>query len=171
MSYAGLVLTGEKNSSSYISFLSEDGLDVYNVETNLEIIEKLETHEPSFIAVDTGTKESREEFTEEEKELKEDGHVFTPNSQMKMKVRRLELLKRQTVNKLGDSGPEFIRYEPYITAEELSIHSDTGLKSLSINTETIKSSKEFDSVLGAVTARFYSEGQYNEKGVIIPEKL
>lgn len=171
MSYAGLILSGEKGSKSFLSFLSDDGLEVYNVEKNSEIVEMLGNHETAYLAVDVGSKESREEFTSEEEELKEEGHVFTPNSQAMMKVRRLEMLQRQVVDELGDGGPEFIRFEPYITADELSIHSDEGLNSLSINTDSINSSKEFDSVLGAVTARFYSEGQFEEKGVVIPEPL
>ena len=171
MSYTGLILSDKKGENCYISFLTDNGLEISEVETNEEIVDLIEEFEPSFVAVDAGTKESREEFTEEEQELLEEGYNFTPNSQQVMKVRRLELLQRQILDRLGDSGPEFIRFEPYITAKELSLHDDSALESLGIETKDIESSKGFDSVLGAVTSRFYSQGHFEEKGVVIPENV
>ena len=171
MSYSGLILSDKKGETCYISFLTDDELEISEVKTNKEIVDLIEEFKPSFVAVNVGTKESRDEFTEEEQELLEEGYNFTPNYQQVMKVRRLELLQRQVLDRLGDSGPEFIRFEPYITAEELTIHNDSALESLGIETGNIKSSKAFDSVLGAVTSRFYSQGQFEEKGVIIPENL
>lgn len=171
VSFAGLILSGEKGEDCHLSFLTDDGLEVFSIESNEEIVDLVSRFEPSVIAVDVGSRESLDEFTEEEKDLRDEGFVFTPNSQAKTKVRRLDLLQRQVLDEMSDGGPEFIRFEPYITAEELSLHSDDGLESLGIETENIKSSKGFDSVLGAVTSRFYSEGEFEDKGVIIPESL
>jgi hypothetical protein len=72
---------------------------------------------------------------------------------------------------LGGESPDIIRFEPSITAEQLAIHDDAGFKSLGIDTSGIRSARQFDAALGAVTARFYSQNQYEDLGVIVPESL
>lgn len=171
MSYCGIILSSEKSKETKVSFLSEESLDVFSVDSNEEIVELLEEFEPSIVSVDVGTTQGPDTFTSDEEDLKEKGYNFTPNSFETKKVRRLEVLKEHALRQLGRKSADFIRFDPVITAEELSLHSDSALESLGIETGSITDSREFDSVLGAVTARFYDEGQFEKNGIVIPESL
>ena len=58
-----------------------------------------------------------------------------------------------------------------ITGRELAIDSDEGLEGYGIDSSGIESAQEFDAVLGAVTARFYQQGQVREMAVSVPEPV
>lgn len=166
----GLILTDRKDKLCSIAFLNGD-LETHSVETNNQILELIEEKNPDFLAVNVSDETSLKEFTKKEEELKEEGFIFQPTSHEKEKVKRFEALKAQCRQELGEECPEFIRFEPQITAEELAIHSDSAFESLGVDSSDIGSSGEFDAALGAVTARFFSQNQYRDLGIIVPESL
>ena len=165
---AGVILSDSLEKDSKIAFLG-DSLEVYSVETNKEIVELFDEHQPEIVAFDVGMAQGAEEFTKDEQELQDEGYIFTPNSHQEKKVERLQSLEKHVKHRL-DYIPEFIRFEPQITSRELMIDDEMALNSFGIEGD-IGGAKEFDAVLGAVTARFYSQGQYDEFGVVVPEGL
>lgn len=165
---AGLILSGNLEEDCSLAFLGEE-LETMQVNTNKEIVDAIEEREPDIIAVDVGTKQSQEEFTKEERELKDEGYGFTPNAYQKKKVERMQSLERHINHSMG-GRIEVIRFEPQITADELAIDSEEDLASLGVE-GVIGSVREFNAVLGAVTARFYSQGQFEDYGVIVPQNL
>lgn len=167
---AGLVLKDEPGKECGVAFLDEE-LETYSVESNEEIIELLEEYGPEVVAVNASDKTSIKEFSKDEEELREEGHIFTPLSHESELVKRFEALKAGCQQSLGPDMPEFVRFDPRITADELAIHNDEGLKSFGLETEDIRSSDEFDAVLGAVTARFYQQDQFEDMGIIVPGDL
>ncbi|MFB6203386.1 MAG: hypothetical protein ABEK01_02740 [Candidatus Nanohaloarchaea archaeon] len=166
---AGLVLKDDVEKDSQLAFLGDE-LESVQASTNEEIIEEIEERKPEVLAIDAG-ETGRDEFSKQEEELKEEGYTFSPASHNKMKARRFEALTEQLFQMLGEQKPEVIRFEPAITSEELAIDGDEALESYGIDAENIMSAQAFDAVLGAVTARFYSQGQFEDLGVIVPEPL
>ena len=170
MIYCGIDLTEDDNTESTVAFLS-DSLETYSFETNTEIAEKVTEVQPDIIAVNTGLQERRG-LSDEEEELQEECHIFTPASQDTQRVRRFQdLKKRIQANLAAEEMPEFVRYDPAITGKELALESDSALESLGVEASAIDSSREFDAVLGAITARFYDQGQASEMDVVVPEAL
>ncbi len=166
---AGIVLKDTVEEDSQLALLSEGELVCEPASTNEEIVDLLKEKGPDIVAVDAGDTQGSAELTEDEKELKEEGYAFTPSSHNKAASRRLKALKAMAFEKMGDDTPEFIRFSPHITSEELAIHGDEALESYGINPENISSAEQFDAVLGAVTARFYQQNQFREMGVVVPE--
>lgn len=167
---AGLVLKDTTEEESKLVFLGEE-VDIYEVGTNDDIVELVAEKEPEVVAVDVGTEVGREEFTEQEEELKEEGYRFTPTSHETKRAKRLEALKAQVFEEMGATGPEVIRFEPQITADELAAHDDDALRSYGIDPSAIEDAEQFDAMLGAITARFYEQNQVKDLGVIVPEPL
>ena len=167
---AGLILKDTVEEESIIAFLGDE-LEIMKVSTNDELAEVIQEKQPEVIAADIGTVEAREDLNEDEEKLKEEGFNFTPTTHERKRSRRMEALNSQLFELMGNNSPEAIRYEPNITAEELAIHDDQGIKSLGIETGNIKSAEQFDAALGAVTARFYQQNQYEDMGVIVPESM
>jgi len=165
---AGVILSDTLDEDSKIAFL-DDELDVFSVENNSDIVGLFERFRPEVVAFDVGTEQGLKEFTQSEQELQDEGFIFTPNSHQEKKVERLQSLEKHVKHKL-DYIPEFIRFEPQITAEELMLDGEDALSSLGVEGD-IGGAREFDAVLGAVTARFYSQGQFEEYGVVVPENL
>ncbi|MFB6204649.1 MAG: hypothetical protein ABEJ75_03310 [Candidatus Nanohaloarchaea archaeon] len=165
---AGIILSDDTEKDCQIAFLG-DKLETFSVRTNDEIVELVMEREPEVVAVDAGGEEAREELTDNEEELKEEGYIFTPHSHQDEKRKRLDALKNQLFKEMGAEQPEFIRFDPQISAEELAIQGDSGLESLGVDTADIGSAGEFDAVLGAVTARFYTQNNVRDMGIIIPE--
>lgn len=154
---------------SFVAFMDE-GLECHAVNENSEIVELLEENEPELIAANVGLEQSQEELTKQEKELKEQGYMFTPDSHREKLVKRLDALKAQLTHETG-LQPEFIRFDPQISAEELAIDGDEALEGYGVDTSDIDSVGMFDAVIGCVTARFYQENQYEDLGVIVPEAM
>ncbi|MFB6100480.1 MAG: hypothetical protein ABEK16_04365 [Candidatus Nanohalobium sp.] len=165
---AGLILSDDVEEECSLAFLGEE-LETMQVNTNEEIVEEVEKREPEVLAVDVGTEQSQQEFTKEENELKEEGYIFTPNSHQQRKVERMQSLERHLEHKMGGMI-EIIRFEPQITAKELAIDSERDLSSIGVEGD-IGGVGEFDATLGAVTARFYSQGQFEDYGVVVPESV
>jgi hypothetical protein len=167
---AGIILKDTTEEETQLVFLSDE-TECCPVKTNDEIIELITEREPEVVAVDVGTQVGRDEFNEQEEELKEEGYSFTPTSHETKKARRLEALKARLFEEMGASQPEVIRFEPDITAEELALHDEQALESYGIDPSSLESSEQFDAMLGAVTARFYEQNQVRDLGVVIPEPL
>lgn len=168
--YCGINFSEDDSKDSEVAFLSEK-LEVYTITSNEEIIELVSKKKPDFISVNTGM-EDISHLSDEEEELKEEGFIFTPSQHDTKRVRRFQafegVLKRQLS---GDEIPEFIRFNPTITGKELAIDGDSALESYGIETSDINSAGEFDAVLGAVTARFYDQGQAEDRGIVVPEPM
>jgi hypothetical protein len=165
---AGLILTDDVEECSSVAFLGEDTL-IKDVKTNKEIVDEIADKEPEVVAVDVGTDQAAEELTEKEKELKEEGFIFTPNEFQRGKVERLQSLERHAKHEMG-GDIDFIRFEPQITSQELEIAAEHDLEGLGVDADP-ENSKQFDAMLGAVTARFYTQGQFQDLGVVVPQHL
>lgn len=166
---AGCILEDTVEEDSVIVFLGDNGVSVHSFETNPEAVQLIVEREPEIIAFDVGLNEARERLTEDEKDLQEEGYIFTPSKQDTKRIKRLEALQKHLFNEMGAEQPEIIRFEPQITAEELAIHGDEALQSYGIDADKLKSSKQFDAMLGAVTARFYEQNQHKDLDVIVPK--
>jgi len=166
---AGLILTNTEKEESNLAFISDD-TETYSIKNTEKLVEKLKEEKPDVLAVNVSSQQSREEFTNVEEDLKEEGYNFTPSSSQPKKIKRLQAIKAVLERDMANS-PDFIRFDPYITSEELALDSDKALSSIGVNPNNIGSSKEFDAVLGAVTARFYQQNQYKDLGVIVPQSL
>jgi predicted nuclease with RNAse H fold len=171
MKLAGLDLAETDDINSAVAVLSDGEVRSEEFETNEEILDFLEDEKPEVVAVNSGMEESRE-LGEGEEELEDEGFIFTAAKDDTKRVRRFQDLEKRLIRRLdADERPEFVRYAPMITSRELAIDSDAGLESYGIETGEIRSSREMDAVLGAVTARFYQQGQVKDMGVIVPEPL
>lgn len=166
---AGLLLSDNKGKDCHLAFLGES-CETFSVETNNEILEKLAEFQPEVLAVDSGSKQNMDRLTESEQELKDEGYSFTPTSHEIKKVKRLQSLEAGITREVGEPV-ETIRFDPQITSGELAVEDDSGLNSMGVDASCIENAKQFDAVLGAVTARFYQQDQYRDLGIIIPEKL
>jgi hypothetical protein len=166
---AGIILSDNEQLASQIAFLG-DKLEVYSLETNQKIIEKVKEHEPEIVAVNSAGEIAREDLSEQEEELKEEGYNFTPSRTESKKIKRFQALKAVLKRDMLDS-PDFIRFDPHITAEELAIDGDKALKSYGVDPDKIDSARQFDAVLGSITARFYQQKQFQDLGVIVPQSL
>lgn len=167
---AGLILKDAPGVECGLAFLGDE-LETFSVESNEEIIELLDEKNPDILAVDISDETSLKEFNKGESDARESGHIFTPVSHEGEKVKRFEALKAGCRQALGQDCPEFIRFEPQITADELAVHGDDGLRSFGVDTEGIHSADEFDAVLGAITARFYQQNQFEDMGIVVPQNF
>jgi len=166
---AGIVLSENEQLDSTMALLGDE-LKVYSLETNQDIVEKIKELEPEIVAVNSAGKVTREELSEEEEDLKEEGYSFTPSRTESKKVKRLQALKA-VITRTTLESPEFIRFDPHITAEELAIDGDKALDAYGLEPSDINSARQFDAVLGAITARFYQQDQYQDLGVVVPQSL
>jgi predicted nuclease with RNAse H fold len=161
---------GESGENAAVAFISEETESV-SVESNKEILDLVKDKTPQIVAVDTGLEERRS-LSESEEKLQEEGFIFTPAKDDVRTVRRFLSLKGSVSQNIpGDEIPEYIRFNPVITGRELAIDSDEGLEGYGIDSSGIESAQEFDAVLGAVTARFYQQGQVREMAVSVPEPV
>lgn len=164
---AGVIISATDNEPVHIAFLGEDTTRTVSIDDNEEIVGELKGAEPDIIAVDADTEYGDDMFSDREEELKEEGFNFTPSSAEKRKVKRLQGLKA-ILRRDMEIPPDFIRFDPFITAEELALDGEKALESLGIDTSGINSARQFDAMLGAVTARYYDQGEYRDLGVIVP---
>jgi hypothetical protein len=166
---AGLVLSDKEQLDSEIAFLGDE-VKTYSLDTNEEIVEKISELEPEIIAVNSSGEITREQYSDQEEDLKDEGYNFTPSRTESKKIKRLQALKAVLNRDMLDS-PEFIRFDPQITAEELAIDGDKALNSYGIGPSNIDSARQFDAVLGSITARFYQQEQFQDLGVVVPQSL
>lgn len=167
---AGVILKNTTEEKTQLVFLGDE-TECREAGTNDEIIEIVKQGEPKVLAFDVGLETGRDEFTEQEEKLKEEGYSFVPTSHEPKKSRRLEGLKARLFEEMGAGSPEIIRFDPQITSEALAIDGDHALKSYGIDPSNIETAEQFDAMLGAITARFYEQNQIKDLGVIIPEPL
>ncbi len=167
---AGLMLKEREEQETVLAFLGEE-VECLTVNTNREIVAAVKQRKPEVLASNAGVEEPRKGLTKQEEKLKEEGYSFTPASDDSKRVRRMEALKAYLFEEMGSDSPEIIRFNPFITAEELAIHSDDALESYGIDPSGIATAEEFDAVLGAVTARFYQQNSVEDLGVIVPDTL
>ena len=159
---AGLYLTEDQCTLAVI----DDGIKIQEFETNEEIVENIQ--EVEILAVNAPLT-SGKELEEKEEELQEEGYIFSPGAHDETLRRRAAHLK-QLIEQTG-LETELIRYEPMITSRELALDGDKALESMGFETSDIKKSRDFDAVLGAVTARFYDQDQFEDLGVVVPSSL
>ena len=168
--YCAITFGETEGSNSQVAFLSDE-MEVFTVETNEEIIELVRERTPQIIAVNTGLKDLNQ-LSEDEEELKEEGYIFTASQHDTQRVRRFQAFRGLLERKLaGEEIPEYIRFDPVITGRELAIDDDSSLESYGLDTSGINSSGEFDAVLGVVTARFYDQGQAEDRGIVVPNPM
>lgn len=166
---AGVVLQDTRGETCQLAFLG-DSLECVEATSNEDIISEIESRKPELVAVNAA-KEEGEGLTDQESELKEEGHSFMPSSHRKELSKRFEALEKMMEVSMGAEKPAIVRFDPRITSKELALDGDDALEALGIDTSPIESAKMFDAVLGAVTARFYQQNQYKDLGVIVPEAL
>ncbi len=159
---AGLYLTEEECTLAVI----DDWIKIEEYETNSEIVDNIQ--EIEILAINAPLTSGRE-LEKQEEELEEEGYLFSPGAHDETLRRRAAHLK-QLIQQTG-LETELIRYDPMITSRELALDGDKALESMGFETSDIKKSRDFDAVLGAVTARFYDQDQYEDLGVIVPEAL
>ncbi len=164
---AGIILSETDEQEVHIAFLGDDVTETVSIKDNEKIVEKLKERSPEIIAVDADTEYGDEMFSDREEELKEEGYNFTPSSAEKRKVKRLQGLKA-ILRRDMEMPPDFIRYDPFISAKELALDDEKALESLGIETSGIDSARQFDAMLGAITARYYEQGEFRDLGVIVP---
>lgn len=164
---AGVFLVDSLDEDSSAVFLGDEVTEVYEFTENSELVEFLDDLKPEILALNSAM-ELTDETERYEEELSDQGFSFTPASHEKKLVKRIESLKRGIKRKLDSDNMEIIRYEPQITADELAIHGDEGFESYGIDASVLDSSKEFNAMLGAVTARFYQENSVRDHGIIVP---
>jgi len=166
---AGLMLSDSGNQDLQLAFLGDE-LQVYSFEKDQDLVEKIKDVGPEVVAVNSSGEVTREGFSEQEEELKEEGYNFTPSRTESKKVKRLQTLKAVLNRDMMDS-PDFIRFDPHITAEELAIDGDKALSSYGVDPSEISSARQFDAVLGAITSRFYQQKRFSDLGVVVPKGL
>lgn len=166
---AGVILRDTTEKKSHAAFLGDEPFCI-SFEENSELVDRIDEEDPDIVAVDAGEIVGTDEFDSEEEELKEEGYSFNPASHEPVKAKRLKALKAEVLERCS-GDPEFIRFDPRITADELAVHDEYGFESLGIDTSDISSAGEFDAMLGALTARFYEENRVKDLGIIVPEPL
>ncbi len=166
---AGLILSDKEQLESELALLGDE-LEIYSLETNQEIVEKIDELKPDVIAVNSAGEITREKLSDQEEDLKDEGYSFTPSRTESKKIKRLQALKAILNRDMTDS-PDFIRFDPHITADELAIDGDNALNSYGIEPSDINSARQFDAVLGCITARFYQQDQFQDLGVVVPRNL
>lgn len=166
---AGLILSDNEDLDSEMALLGDE-LEVYSLETNQEIVDKITELEPEVVAVNSAGEVTREKLSEQEEDLKEEGYSFTPSRTESKKIKRFQGLKTLIKREMLDA-PDFIRFDPHITAEELAIDGDKALDGYGVETSDITSARQFDAVLGSITARFYQQEQYQDLGIVVPQSL
>ena len=162
MSIAGLYLTDGECKLAVLT----DELKLHSLETNEEIIKHLS--DVTVLAVNAALKTGKE-LTDTEKDLQEEGYIFSPGENEETLRRRASHLK-QLIKQKG-LNLELVRFDPMITSRELALDGDKALESMGIDSSSIESSQGFDAALGAVTARFYQQDQFKDLGVIVPKPL
>ncbi len=160
---AGVMLEDSNDRESALVLLDEE-TEVINFETNQELVEKLMENDVEVLAVNAPfTKEADEE------KIIEEGYSFLPSDHHGDLMKRGEALSKLVKTSMGVDRPEIIRFSPHLTREELAVDSEEDLESYGVSVPDLESAKQFDAMLGAVTARFYELNQCVDGGVIVPQ--
>jgi len=169
--FCGLVLSGDRQTPCGVAFLGE-GLETFTETDDERILEFIEDRRPTVVAftVPTDGSNVQEGFREDEQEMVEEGHSFLPPSMHDKAELERALFLRNSLQRLGFLH-DVIECRPMISAEVLGVEGDQELEDLGVPTEDIRTMREFEAVLAAVTAKFYANDQYEEKDFIVPKRL
>lgn len=164
----GIKLTPEKQVPCSVAIL-EEKLETFSTTEDQEIIENIAKEQPSVVAF-TNPHIRREEkgFREDEEELVDKGHSFLPPSMFDNNLIERTVFIKKSIQQ--QYQPKFIETRPEVSSDILGIEDDRDLEMLGIDTESIESMGEFEAVIAALTARMYTENDYENKGFIIPKK-
>lgn len=165
---AGIKLSDSEDKISGIAFIEEE-LSTFSVKKDEEILDILEEKQPEVIAFNAHLKppEKEENFREEEKDLIDDGYALLPygmGSTVKLSRRALSLKSRLSL----DIETGFIECDPETTREILEIQGDNELQNYGMDPEDTENTQEFGAVLAALTALFYSRGDFEDHGIVTP---
>lgn len=169
--FCGIKVSGRKERPCGVAFLSER-LETFSETDDGRVLELIEEREPKVVAFSTPLKRVKPgtEFSEEEEELVKEGRRFLPRGMMNKDETERAIFLRDSVKRLTFI-PQMIECRPEVTAQVLGIEGDEDLERLGVPAEEIHNTAEFDAVLAAVTAKFYANDRFEEKGFIVPKKL
>lgn len=168
--FCGLVMQKSKDIDCGVAFLS-DKVECFSETEDRDILELIKERKPDIIAFNTPLKASKtdQKFREGEQDLIDEGFSFLPRSMHnKHKLERTEFMKNTLKREVPQA--EIIECRPMITAEVLDVEGDEDLENLGIETEEIHSTIEFEALLAAITAKYYANEMYRDKGFILPEQ-
>jgi predicted nuclease with RNAse H fold len=111
-----------------------------------------------------------EGFREGEEDMVEEGHAFLPAEMHDNDEMERALFLKNSLQRSGFMH-EVIECRPMVSAEVLGIQGDDELGDLGVPTEGIRNMREFEAVVAAVTAKFYANDRFEEKGFIVPKRL
>jgi len=169
--FCGLVLSGDAETRCAVAFLSDE-LETFTEKDDQRLLELIEERTPMVVAFTVPPEGSnvQEGFRENEKDMVEEGHRFLPPEMRDNDEMERALFLKNSLQRSGFMH-EVIECRPTISAEVLDIQSDDELEDLGVPTEGIHNMTEFEAVLAAVTAKFYANDRYEEKGFIVPKRL
>ncbi len=168
--FCGLVMQKSKDIDCGVTFLS-DKVECFSEKEDESIVELIKERKPDVVAFNAPLNVSKtgEGFKKGEKDLIEEGFSFLPRSMHDSdKLERTEFMKDILKRKVPQA--EIIECRPMITAEVLDIEGDKDLEELGIDTDEIHNTKEFEALLAALTAKYYANEMYRDKGFIVPKK-
>jgi len=169
--FCGIKVSGERETPCGLAFLSDD-VETFSETDDEQILKLIEERQPKIIAFSTSMQRSRpgEGFSEDEDELVDEGHSFLPRGMVDKDEIERAIFLRDSIKRLSFI-PEMIECRPAVTMEALDIEGDADLEDFGIETSSIHNTQEFDAVLAAVTAKFYANDRFKEKGFVVPEQL
>ncbi len=169
--FCGIVLSGDAGTRCAVAFLSDE-LETFTEKDDQRLLELIEERKPVVVAFTVPMEGSnvQEGFRDGEQDMVDDGHAFLP-----VEMRDNDEMERALFlkNSLQRSGfmHEVIECRPMISAEVLGVQGDDELEDLGVPTDDIHNMTEFEAVMAAVTAKFYANDRYEEKGFIVPKRL
>ncbi|MDY6777789.1 MAG: hypothetical protein SVU32_03925 [Candidatus Nanohaloarchaea archaeon] len=168
--FCGIVLSGDEDQRCGLAFLS-DRVETFSETDDDRILELIEERRPAVIAFTAPLNEPGiEGFREDEEELVDEGYRFLPPDLRDRDEMERTQFMMNAIKRLGFM-PEVIECRPKITADILDIEGDDDLEEFGVETGAIHNMTEFEAVLAAITAKFYENDQFRDKGVIVPEEV
>ncbi|MDY6789098.1 MAG: hypothetical protein SVV03_03995 [Candidatus Nanohaloarchaea archaeon] len=168
--FCGLVMQKEKGIPCGVAFISDE-LECFSEKEDKRILEMVADRKPEVVAFTTPLKADHKlkGFSDEEEELVDEGYSFLPRDMHdQAEMERTEFMKNSLKRHAPES--EIIECRPMVTAEILGIEGDPDLEDLGMNTENIHSTTEFEAVLAAITAKYYANNMYRDKGFVVPKE-
>lgn len=168
--FCGLVMQKSKDIECGVAFLS-DKVECFSEKDDKNILKLIKERDPDVVAFNTPLKAKKtdKEFREGEEDLIEEGFSFLPREMHdRNKLERTEFMKNTLKREVPQA--EIIECRPMITAEVLGIEGDDELEDLGLETEDIHSTTEFEALLAAITAKYYANEMYRDKGFVLPKE-
>jgi len=157
MKVVGIDLAGKEENETGFCVLSDSGIETFTLFTDSEILEKVRKVGPEVIGIDAPLSFPEAGlYRESEKLLLERG--FKPVSTRFPGMRVLVLRAIELVRILREEGYRVIEVYPRATEKVLGLKMEKGVNE-----------HEYDSLLCALTAKSFLEGNYEDlKGIVIP---